>query len=691
MLLDLVDHLGSPAFTTSEASDSLSRVYGALVDKEQKRYLFPAYPPFGDIVLADLQKVAPTVTYSPLVERYREYLATVPSLVDHRQLPAAIDFTTPPMDHQLEGTVHLYHHPRSALFWDAGCGKTKVLIDLALLLKGQRMLVIAPKIAVRNWVKEVLKHATGKLRAVALDGTPEKKRKLIAESAEFDILAMSYGTARNMGHPHVLPAVVKELKALFEAHRISKSGVQSLSRTISRLPTAEEQKQFVTRWQSGETLASLERESEELRRTRPPQWIEDIDYQIITADESHRIKDIGSDQTKSVLALSKKAPRRYLMSGTPTLGDPRHLYPQMKFLAPCIIPEDWLKFSDMFLVRSPWNMRIVTGYKNMDVLNRRIQRVALRKKKDECLDLPARGPPIDVPVKLSAEQTRLYNTLVSAMNVDLDAFFEGGGAGNNMLEVQNAATLLNKLAQVGSGFLYNSGMATDVCNGCEHLQNCVRTQVQPYTSRCLVVQQPPTTEVKYTKENPKLDALNDLLDTILANPENKVIVWTVFKPEVQMVKNACIDRGVDFVVVDGSTKDTQALVDEFEANPKCRVYISQIAKGISVTLNSAAYMIYFSLDWSLDHWEQSIDRNYRLGQTKKVFVYRLLGEGTVDEYKAIALDEKKDISALLTNKIACVTCPKRIECLKAGVELFDEGCMYKRSAKRTIARAKVLT
>ena len=120
------------------------------------------------------------------------------------------------------------------------------------------------------------------------------------------------------------------------------------------------------------------------------------------------------------------------------------------------------------------------------------------------------------------------------------------------------------------------------------------------------------------------------------------------------------------------------------------VYLGQVATGVGITLNAATYMIYYCLDWSLGTYLQSIDRNYRAGQTKKVTVYRLLAKDTVEEYKAKALDQKKDLSALMTNRLACAGCPRQMSCLADGTELFDPGCVHQRTAKRTIARAETL-
>lgn len=679
-----------------ERAPQLFRVYGSTYNAEENYWFFPAYAPFGPVVLDDLKKVAPDVTYSAEVVSHIEFLRSVPELVKNRVLPELSWKTFPPFEHQTEGLSFLYYNPRSALFWDMGTGKSRVIVDLIRLHKGKRFLIITPKVTLLNWVKEFTTHAGDEIKVRALKNDQAQKRRSIRDFEKYDVLVMSYGTARNLGLPKVFPKALRRLKEALELKLISENMAQALGRAVRRLSDSQRQEDMVWAKLFGATLPEVERAIADEVTVKGPQWLEDLDFYGVIADESHNIKDMRSVQSKAIVSLSRRAARRHLMSGTPTYGNPLHLYPQLRFLANCLVPEDWLRFSDKFLVRSKWNKRIITGFQNLNLLNARVQRVAINKTKEECLDLPPRLPPIDIQVDLSDEQVKLYNALVSEMEVDLSCFFQNGP--QRSLEAQNAAVLLNKLAQVGSGFLMDSGQKEEICNGCEFLTECVEKNFLPYTPACRK-EQTPRNRVLYTEENPKLEALNELLDTLLEEGEDahgnkisrKVIIWAVFHAEMNLIEKALQDRDVGYVRVDGSTgMKVQRYVDKFNEDPKTRVYLGQIATGIGITLNAATYTIYYTLDWSLGSYLQSIDRNYRAGQTKKVTVYRLIGKGTVDEYKAAALDEKRDIGAVLTSKLTCATCTQRIDCLKLNIELFDPKCKYQRSTRRTIAHPETI-
>jgi SNF2 family DNA or RNA helicase len=145
------------------------------------------------------------------------------------------------------------------------------------------------------------------------------------------------------------------------------------------------------------------------------------------------------------------------------------------------------------------------------------------------------------------------------------------------------------------------------------------------------------------------------------------------------------------VRVDGSTGTRiQRNIDEFNTSPACRVYVSQVATGIGITLNSANYAFFYSVPWSLGEYIQASGRNYRIGQKNKVVVFRLFGAGTVELVKAQVLQDKADVSATITSKLACSACPKQAGCAKEGIELFDANCIHQRSVRRTIAKAKEL-
>lgn len=399
-----------------------------------------------------------------------------------------------------------------------------------------------------------------------------------------------------------------------------------------------------------------------------------FDYQLIVADESHYLRSNNSARTKAIVQLASKATRRIVLSGTPTLGNPLHLYGQLAFLAPYIPAKDFWTFRSMYTITSPYNARIITGYKNLDMLRLRLARVSIRRTKEECLDLPERTI-IDIPFQVEGVQRETYNQLVADSTKLL--------AKGELYEAPHAAAVLQKLLQVLSGFFITP--LPNICDNCVDLKACVANSVKPYTHACRVAQTPPEQRVEWLPNNPKRTALAGLLDSILVEKRNKVIIWCHFIAELDSVETLLTEQDIEYVRIDGSNSDkAQETATLFNANPKVRVYLAQIATGVAITLTSATYMIYYGVSYKLDEYLQSMDRNYRIGQKAPVFVYRLTSPRSVLEYVFRALAQKINIADSLTNRIDCLLCSRSLDCMAAGTRPFDKGCVYPSRVVRQI-------
>lgn len=629
---------GMPVFTSDVAKEDLGRPFGAMWDQDRHIWMYPAYFPVAHKVLADFKVLAKEITIelSDTVLGYIEQLQKVEERYNARQLPSDFSFVTKPFDHQIVGLCHAYYMPRSALFYAPGLGKSKVAIDLIRLLRhtGYKDLIVVmgPLVSIRNWGKEINRHSGGQLGWGAMLGTPKDKHLTIerAQSRVFDVLLVTYDTARNF------------TKEIFEK----------------------------------------------------------VPYGVIISDESHLVKEWRSQRTKATYELAQKTTRRLIMTGTPSLGSPMDLYGQFRVLGDCFMPEDYFKYHRKFVNVLPADRHVVLGYKNLDILNERTTFIALRKTKDECLDLPPQTI-VDVEFNLTRHQVAIYNHLIDEMGIEatllLRALMVYAAAPDKVpppTVLPHTAAMLRKLLQISSGFLIKNNMDPKLCDnaepgGCRFMRECVANEIKPYTSRCQV--QPlkiPNTVTRFD-ENPKLDALEELLDSTLGDPANKMIIWCYYREELDVVEEKLQALEIKYVRVDGDTGDKiNDREEEFNTDPSIRVYLAQISTGVSITLNAAAYMVYYALTDNLKDWLQSLDRNHRIGQDKNVTVYRLLGKQTVEYSLVRLLDTKVDLDTVLTHKLNCMLCEHEERCAKDGVELFGQGCIYTTDITRPIMRPR---
>lgn len=523
-----------------------------------------------------------------------------------------------PFKHQAEGLEFVLNHLRCALFWDCGLGKTKTIVDLIRHEK-EKALILAPVVGLGTWERETDIHSNGELRAVGVHAKPRTKNLTVRE------------------------------------------------RRVKIIQDAKDADILVISYESAK------RYYEEI--------IEHFPYRVIVADESHNLRDYRSAKSKCAIALASRAHRRILLSGTPTLGNPLHLYGQLFFLGHYIPATDYWTFRKHFMVFQKGSRnRIVVGYKNLDLLNEKVQRIAIRKTMDECLDLPGRRI-IDVEFQIKGDQLKMYNELVESACLDL-------GKGE-LYEADHAAVVLQKLMQVLSGFFIMP--PPQICDGCKHLADCVENKFKPYTANCKKQTVEPPQTIKWLKENAKLEVFEGLLDSILAEERNKVIVWCNFRAELDIVETLLKAKQIGYVRVDGSNSaKAPQLVAEFNADSEMRVYLAQIATGIALTINSAAYMVYFGLTYKLDEFLQSLGRNYRIGQKEKVVVYRLVARKSVLDFVVRALEMKEDLATTLTNRIDCALCAMADECMATGVKPFTTNCIYKSKMNRVITRPGTL-
>ncbi|WP_150956481.1 DEAD/DEAH box helicase [Microbacterium testaceum] len=137
----------------------------------------------------------------------------------------------------------------------------------------------------------------------------------------------------------------------------------------------------------------------------------------------------------------------------------------------------------------------------------------------------------------------------------------------------------------------------------------------------------------------KLDVLLERLVEVAAEG-HRALVFSQFTSFLGLAAERLDAAGMSYAHLDGSTARRGEVVDGFRGGDAPVFLISLKAGGFGLTLTEAEYVFVLDPWWNPAAESQAIDRAHRIGQTKSVFVYRLIAAGTVEE-KVRALQHRK--------------------------------------------------
>jgi SNF2 family DNA or RNA helicase len=137
----------------------------------------------------------------------------------------------------------------------------------------------------------------------------------------------------------------------------------------------------------------------------------------------------------------------------------------------------------------------------------------------------------------------------------------------------------------------------------------------------------------------KLDALLDQLDEAVAEG-HRALVFSQFTSFLDLAERRLDAAGIRYVRLDGSTRRRDEVVDAFRSGDAPVFLISLKAGGFGLTLTEADYVFLLDPWWNPAAEAQAVDRAHRIGQTRRVMVYRMVAQGTIEE-KVMALQQRK--------------------------------------------------
>ena len=137
----------------------------------------------------------------------------------------------------------------------------------------------------------------------------------------------------------------------------------------------------------------------------------------------------------------------------------------------------------------------------------------------------------------------------------------------------------------------------------------------------------------------KVEYVADRLDEIVPLG-HRALIFSQFTSFLARIRHVLERRGVSVVQLDGSTRNRTEVIEHFRSGEAPVFLISLKAGGSGLTLTEADYVFVMDPWWNPAAEEQAIDRAHRIGQTKKVNVYRLVAADTI-EAKVVELQDRK--------------------------------------------------
>jgi superfamily II DNA or RNA helicase len=153
----------------------------------------------------------------------------------------------------------------------------------------------------------------------------------------------------------------------------------------------------------------------------------------------------------------------------------------------------------------------------------------------------------------------------------------------------------------------------------------------------------------------KLEWLATVLPELVAEGR-RILLFSQFTSMLRLIESLVTQLAIPYCLLTGETMDRTAVVERFQSGEIPLFLISLKAGGTALNLTAADTVIHYDPWWNPAVEAQATDRAHRIGQTKSVFVYKLIAENTVEERMLQLQADKRALAGrLYTDKSAAPT------------------------------------
>lgn len=334
-------------------------------------------------------------------------------------------------------------------------------------------------------------------------------------------------------------------------------------------------------------------------KIKRPKWINNV-----FIDEAHRLKDRGSRQSRAAAKLYQPWRRMVILTGTPIEKQPKDLWAQFRVIKPDLLGS-WKTFENEYMDVALVDMTGVkpgTARWQMKIIQQGMLRSRAPFRKDKLLQFSEVIAPycsrmtkvdvgiippkiIKVSVPITGNQRRLYDKMKTTGVIRL----AGGERSMATLTVTN----IIKRRQLASGFVYDDD------------------------------------EEPHIIGSAKLDRLVTLFNRL----PKPVVVFAVFRPEIDAIVSALRAEGYDIAEVTGKVKKKERpqIWRDFQRAQYDGIVCQTRVGGVGVDLWKSNHAIAHSISHSSIDFDQMKSRLDAKHKTKAAKLYLLCGDATIDE------------------------------------------------------------
>lgn len=481
--------------------------------------------------------------------------------------------------YQCQGIFHLLVMTRMVLGDDCGLGKTiEVLGALCYLWAPDKeptnkVIVVTPKSALRQWEGEVARFADG-VRCYVVTGKAEERKAIYEAWAKAPV------------GPNAEKAILLVNYAILQRD-------WDVGSQIPRLPNGKPDPK-------GKMIPGL--------LDRITASVPDL---CVVYDEATAFKNTGTKTWQTCSYLSQRAKRCYGMTATLLKNSLMEGFSIYKVVVPALFTTKSAFMNDYCVVKlqpvaGGRKVPVVVGYRNLERFREWIDPYFLGRPKHAVSDELPKLITREITCEMTSAEDAKYKEALSGI------LTLGDGDVKDYSETTVLTSLIYTQEVVDSLALLKFKTGDEILSG-------------PFLDETITIKD----------RGSKEDTLMDLLEGELG--DQKVIVYTRFEKLVGRLQAICADAGIKSVRITGKESDKQRGVNQKlfqDLNSDIKVIFITDAGSEAINLQAASAIVFYDAPWSWGNYAQLLGRPLRIGSVHDTVVaYHLISERPKDKYK----------------------------------------------------------